>query len=223
MPIIRSHLRNDPYGLTQEWPHTMMVQWGGAGLVMAEQPYQTAFFEVFPNEGGFIRGEGETIAEAERKAFEDWRRGEDCANSGGHRWSRVRRGAKISTYTNGGCFCIKCGTFRTVMKPIVKLGEWRQPLTIMALQLIALGGCKGARNGSYPHKLKLKAKLAGIVLPDDDEAEYDDKCRLAVGKFFHEHPVEAAIMKGHSLGAFIQELALRYLEAINAESPDWRR
>jgi hypothetical protein len=56
-------LRPDPeYTPACAWPDDCMVQWGH-GIIPA-----VPFFEAFPP-GTFIRGEGETIAEAERKAF----------------------------------------------------------------------------------------------------------------------------------------------------------
>lgn len=98
------------------WPDDCTVQWGH-GIVPA-----VPFFEAFPT-GTFIRGEGETIAAAERQAFDQYQRDIACD----HFWGRHRPGH--STYTNGAAFCRKCGGFRGRMfAPIRKLGWWRRPI-----------------------------------------------------------------------------------------------
>lgn len=99
------------------WPEACMVQWGH-GLIPA-----VPFFEAFPT-GTFIRGEGETIAEAEQKAFDQYQRDIACD----HVWGRYRN-ERAGTYTNGAAFCRKCGGFRGKMFPeIVVLGHLRKPL-----------------------------------------------------------------------------------------------
>lgn len=112
-----SLLRPDPdYTPVCAWPDNCMVQWGH-GIVPA-----VTFFEAFPP-GTFIRGEGETIAEAEQKAFAQYEREFDCQ----HVWGRHhhRRG----TYLNGAGWCRKCGAFRGRMfREVVVLGHWRKPL-----------------------------------------------------------------------------------------------
>jgi hypothetical protein len=98
------------------WPDDCMVQWGH-GLIPA-----VPFFEAFPP-GTFIRGEGETIEQAERKAFAQYESEFLCA----HVWSRhhERRG----TYLNGAGWCRKCGAFRGRMfSEVVVLGHMRKPL-----------------------------------------------------------------------------------------------
>lgn len=101
------------------WPDDCMVQWGH-GIIPA-----VSFFEAFPK-GTFIRGEGETIADAERAAFAKFERDQACD----HVWGRQRPGPRGSLYTNGAGWCRKCGGFRGQMfKPIFQLGEWRKPLT----------------------------------------------------------------------------------------------
>lgn len=129
MPIIAEHCRTpgeDMFGFTRpahtpsgEWPERAMVQWGGNGVVLGgkEGARETAFFEAFPP-GHFIRGEGETVSEAEVDALSQWRRINACP---GHRWSR-------KGYANGAGVCRSCGCFKpNVFPPIVRLGEWRQP------------------------------------------------------------------------------------------------
>lgn len=68
-----------PYICRQPWPTKCFVQCGGSGVVLsAKGNYRTAFFEAFPDT--FIRGEGETIEEAEIKAWEKYQLQLSCAN-----------------------------------------------------------------------------------------------------------------------------------------------
>jgi hypothetical protein len=215
MPIICSHLSRDAYTPGQAWLDTTLVQWGSRGIVLGANPYTTAFFEAFPKDGGFIRGEGETIHNAEVVAFAKWCKENECALTGGHRWSRTRRGTKPSTYTNGGCFCLRCHAFSTVMKPIAELGDYKKPLDVMALEAIALGCCR--YDDKYSKKLKLRAKLAGIDLPADFDSDYIEKCTIVTGRYYAENkdrlqPLAAASHMEH----FFQTMAVRYLTAIEA-------
>ena len=110
---------NVDYTPTCDWPEDCMVQWGH-GIIPA-----VPFFEAFP-QGTFIRGEGKDIAEAEARAFAQWRRDQGCA----HLWGRLHPSGKV-TYTNGAAWCCKCGGFRSRMfNEVVVLGHWRKPLTI---------------------------------------------------------------------------------------------
>lgn len=102
-----------------EWPDDCTVQWGH-GIIPA-----TPFFEAFPP-GTFIRGEGKTIAEAEQKAFAQYRSEFDCR----HIWGRHH--GQRGTYLNGAGWCRKCGAFRGRMfQPVVTLGHMRKPLSRM--------------------------------------------------------------------------------------------
>lgn len=148
----------------KDWPEDCLVQWGGHGVVLSEAPgksYGTAFFEAFPKSGGFIRGEGPTIAEAEAQALEKFHRESACT----HLWGRDR-------WTNGGAICRKCKAFQTVFAPIVKLGSWRDPLTATELDFIACGYLRreDGDNPRYLRRIALKAAAAGIVLPDPPPA-----------------------------------------------------
>src|SRR3546814_13802538 len=98
-----------------EWPEACGVQWGDSGVVIQiDGCYRTAFFEAFPGDyaGGFIRGEGATIEDAEQVAFKQWSLDKNCE----HAWSR-------KSYTNGGGICRKCTSFTTIFKPIVTLAD----------------------------------------------------------------------------------------------------
>lgn len=111
--------RTPQYTPQCEWPEGCTVQWGN-GIVPA-----VPFFEAFPV-GTFIRGEGDTIADAERKAFAQYQRDIVCD----HVWGRYRPNSV--TYTNGAAFCRKCGGFRASVFPEIKAyGWWRKPLTSM--------------------------------------------------------------------------------------------
>jgi len=128
MPIIAAHHKpghwlpkDTEYVPVCAWPDDCKVQWGGSGIVLSQKGnYKTAFFEAFPakDAGGFIRGEGHTISDAELNAYAQFEKQIECQ----HRWGR--RG-----YTNSGGRCINCGAFKSKMfKPIVKLGEWKRPV-----------------------------------------------------------------------------------------------
>lgn len=211
MTIIASHLRRDTYSPGQPWPDDCTVQWGGGGVVLTpDGSYVTAFFEAFPAVGGFIRGEGETIEAAEAKAWSLYRRERVCHESGGHQWSRNRRrrtkdGELLTDlYTNGGCFCMRCGSFRTVMPAIVILGSWREPLRATELHSVASGFCRVTDDHDraqqvHARRLELRARLSGIAVPDwrdpayaDDipysfepeENRYAAACRAAVLEFY---------------------------------------
>lgn len=81
------------------------VQCGDDGLVLDDnEDYFTAFFEAFPkNPKTFIRGEGNTIEEAEEKAWEQLQKYKNCKN---HEFER-------NGYTNGSGFCKHCGLFKS--------------------------------------------------------------------------------------------------------------
>ncbi|MGY0793145.1 hypothetical protein ACW7BJ_27580 [Azospirillum argentinense] len=233
MPRIAPQHANDPWRPLCSWPDDCLVQWGGKGVVLSESgSYGTAFFEAFPNDGsgGFLRGEGKTVEEAEADCFSQWQRQHACHTTGGHRWTRAlrlkprddprgdgagtgshsrrgrRRGARVHTYTNGGCFCLKCGAFATAMTEVVELGAWKAPLSVSDLETIADGGLRQepwerrdpVRWAKYRRRLALRAKLHGLKLPDPNHPAHalapdadpfeDDAfrtaCREAVVRFY---------------------------------------
>lgn len=253
MPVIRGHNERDEWQPACAWPDDCMVQWGGHGIVIGkEKSYGTAFFEVFPNDGagGFIRGEGPTKAEAEVAAFTKYKHQYGCATSGGHRWTRAarqkgfqdrlrngRQVPKVSTYTNGGGFCLKCGAFQTVFKEIKPLGDWRKPLELMELELIMSGGLRAtyelqegpeaaAKSRRYRKRLELRARRAGISVPDASlpehaydptmnpfkEDAYIRACRVAVAKFYADLK-DRPRASNESLDGFFDGMALRRLES----------
>lgn len=88
------------YDCHYNWPEDCPVQCGDRGVVFSKEGnYKTAFFEAFPkNPDTFIRGEGDSIEEAEKKAWEKLLKIHACDN---HEFEK--RG-----YTNGLGFCKHC-------------------------------------------------------------------------------------------------------------------
>lgn len=92
-----------------DWPAGTFVQGGKSGVVFRRDggSYRTAFVEaVLPDSdsgdrGPFIRGEGDTLAQAEADAFTKWQQTDACP---GHEYET--RG-----YRNGAGICKHCGRF----------------------------------------------------------------------------------------------------------------
>jgi hypothetical protein len=237
-----------------------MVQWGGGGLVLSgKESYVTAFFEAFPGDGvsGFIRGEGETVEAAEAAAFAKYGRERECHVGGGHRWTRARRvgghqarlrnGMKVprvSTYTNGGAFCIGCGAFKTVLPEVHDLGAWREPLGYAELQAIMTGmlrphprlerrqsGDERRRSELWRRKLGLRARVAGIAVPDHTRPEYaiaenanpfkEDgyikACREAVVRYYVANRDSAPVTEDCEFAGLFDGMTRRMLESAAAE------
>jgi len=141
-----------------EWPEQCYVQWGSSGVVISRDGnhYRTAFFEAFPgdNAGGFIRGEGTTLADAEADAFGKYQKEVSCS----HRWGRGK-------YTNGGALCHACGAFQTRFKPVVILGEWRRPLNRwerMLLRDVEEDNEPAEQETPYMRRLRIRMRLYGV-------------------------------------------------------------
>ena len=255
MPIIRPQHERESWRPLKPWPDDCTVQWGGSGLVIGqERCYGTAFFEAFPAAGvsGFIRGEGSTVEAAEAKAFASFERHRDCHAAGGHVWTRARRIGghekrlrkgkpvpRVSTYTNGGAFCLRCEAFRTALPEIVRLGAWRDPLKDVELNSIMSGfvrpsaadsqGTERERRRSrlWRRSLWLRARMFGIDLPDhahpefalDPDADpwvddaYTKACRAAVAEFYLKTSEERAVGGGsRGLEGLFDAMALRSLK-----------
>lgn len=100
--------KNHQWECAKPWPDDCFVQCGDGGIVFYQDEsgnhshYDTAFFEAFPNSPStFIRGEGQSIEEAEAKAWADYEK--YCACSA-HEFER-------RDYDNGVGFCRHCGMF----------------------------------------------------------------------------------------------------------------
>ncbi|MFG6082153.1 hypothetical protein ACEUZ9_002796 [Paracoccus litorisediminis] len=165
MPIIASHHRftdkEHAAELRSDWPEDRRVQWGSGGIVLGdERSYSTAFFEVFPATGGFIRGEGATLRDAEDAAHTQFRKESSCT----HRWQR-------RDYLNGGCICAHCDGFKKVMRPVVKLGDWRRPISDVEINMtISISGLgprppEIGRNQALVRRTWLRLRRAGFDLP----------------------------------------------------------
>lgn len=203
MPIIRSqHTWKDSDHVAHllAWPDDCMVQWGGEGVVLGKASYTTAFFEAFPHGGGFIRGEGPTIKDAEANAFTKFKREAACD----HVWGR--RG-----YTNGGTICLKCKGFKTTMKEILILGSWREPIRAMELQMAIDGSLQPRPDDEalkYRRKTFLRLRRAGIDIPAPEGTRPDDclftqspyalACQEAVFSFMHAHGGADALESGET-------------------------
>jgi hypothetical protein len=239
MAIIAGQHKNDVWRPLLGWPEDCLVQWGGRGLVLSKDGnhYQTAFFEAFPKDGsaGFIRGEGKGLEAAEAAAHKIWQRQNGCNTTGGHRWSRTLRNNSggVQTYINGGCFCLKCGSFKSVMAPVVALGDWRKPLSVVEISAIASGHCRPSRRDdaeslAWSHKLSLRAKLSGIKLPPVTEREeglrlfeedsYELGCQRAVAEFYlaNRERLESS-PKGYGLVDLFDAIAVHQLKKIADE------
>lgn len=102
MKLARKSFGED-YECKKDWDKDCFVQCGDSSVVVSKKGnYKTAFFEAFPNEPKtFIRGEGNSIEEAEEKAWEEFKKYKSCDN---HEFER-------KGYTNGAGFCKHCGLF----------------------------------------------------------------------------------------------------------------
>lgn len=143
-----------------DWPDDCHVQWGASGIVLeGEGSRLTAFFEAFPQEGAFIRGEGKTIAEAEADALGQYIRSTACD----HLWARAG-------YLNGGATCRRCGQFRVMMRPVVTLGGWKAPATENDIARFLDGSIlitdKATRSGKFIRRSLLRLRAAGYPVPD---------------------------------------------------------
>lgn len=206
MPIVASHnktYRSEGHVPSAGWPEDCHVQWGGSGLVLKGDggAYGTAFFEAFPAEGGFFRGEGESIAEAEADCFKKYERFTRCD----HLWGR-------GSYTNGGAICRRCGAFMTRFHPITRLGAFRDPLSVTELDLAMDGYCRPDPKDRFQTRLRLRLARAGIRLPDPDRADYGEACRETIILWYRENRDRVGRQEGHGLEGLFDRMALRRLE-----------
>lgn len=67
------------YSVKYDWPEEAYLQGNDYGVVLSNEPYETAFFEAFPkNPKTFIRGEGKTLEEAETQAWNFYQKIINC-------------------------------------------------------------------------------------------------------------------------------------------------
>jgi hypothetical protein len=99
-----------PYLCLQEWPENCFIQCGGSGIVFSKDNiYDTAFFEAFPRDPDcFLRGEGESVEDAEKECFKKYQRVLNCQ---GHEFEPRGR-------DDGYGYCIHCPLSQSdVLKP----------------------------------------------------------------------------------------------------------
>jgi hypothetical protein len=100
-------IQNTDHEMQYAWPVWMLVQGGKSGLVITpegEPNYTTAFVEAFPK-GTFLRGEGETLAQAEKVCWLKVLEMASCPAAPQHGPFERRH------FRNGCGFCTKCGTW----------------------------------------------------------------------------------------------------------------
>jgi hypothetical protein len=95
------------------WGDDVEIQWGDHGITIHRQEKTVtpvhAFFEAFPrNPNTFLRGEGESLEEAEKKCFAWYSKMMNC---GTHEWDRRDR-------TDGYAYCRKCQIGATILDPL---------------------------------------------------------------------------------------------------------
>jgi hypothetical protein len=159
MPMIAGqHAWKDAgYTPSAVWPDDTYVQWGSSGVVLGNPSYKTAFFEAFPakhdDAGGFIRGEGKSIADAEIDALSKYQAQAACK----HLWGR-------ENYTNGGQLCRHCRAFRSGhIPPIVHLGAWRKPVEYFYTWVFESAQAEGRTMDRYERRLFLRSRVFGVT------------------------------------------------------------
>lgn len=177
MVIIASHhldktsiLDCSEYTPHNSWEDQDYIQWGES---MCGGP---AFVEVFLSNGIMIRGEGDTISEAEDIAFSKALKRRHCD----HHWRRKF----TNPAGNPTGVCVKCGATNTrAYKTLTKLGAFRDPLGFHDFLWILDTGLRpyeGQKrdNTKSRRKVALKARQMGIHLPDipDTKANNAEFC-----------------------------------------------
>lgn len=99
-------IRNTSEPIRCAWPEGTFIQGGARGIVLSGKngAYRTAFAEVVIADT-FLRGEGQTIEDAERDCWEQYQRISSCPAYPDHGpWDR-------GNYRNGAAFCLGCGSW----------------------------------------------------------------------------------------------------------------
>ncbi|HLS01487.1 MAG TPA: hypothetical protein VK054_05825, partial [Beutenbergiaceae bacterium] len=104
------------YQVRRPWPEGAHLSGGSSGLVLSRLPgvesYTTAFFE-YSGEETFIRGEGDTIREAEDAAWQQRQAQVTCPQ---HEYET--RG-----YRSGAGFCQHCNRFESGVFDVREVGH----------------------------------------------------------------------------------------------------
>lgn len=107
-----------PYQCQYEWPEDCLCQGGSHGIVLGREG-TTAFFEAFPrNPDTFIRGEGETVEEAETACWNKYQKYLACPSPTGQHEFEPRN------YQNGAGVCKYCGFFGPQVFTGEELGQF---------------------------------------------------------------------------------------------------
>lgn len=108
------------------WPMSVFLQGGDRGVVFSKdrEPYGTAFVECFPA-GTFLRGEGETIEEAEDKCWTQYQRYLNC--DGKLEQGQWHGPYERRQYRNGAGFCTRCGIWMSRVLPPLPEDPERMP------------------------------------------------------------------------------------------------
>lgn len=233
MPRIASHLARDSYRPVCSWPAEATVQWGRRGVVLSQSAtrpsYATAFFEAFPAEGGFFRGEGASLEQAERDAWGRYARTRGCA----HVWGR--RG-----FTNGLGTCLKCGMKKKVFRPVTRLGAWADPPSALDLQMVLSGGLRPMGDPRvdtpdsrhHARRTELRLRRAGVNLPPTPDTPgpdtgpfehtadpYQDACRAAVAAWYRRHRATLEPAADGAMTGVFNALSRRILDDLLESTP----
>lgn len=177
-----------------DWPEDCTVQWGGiGGPSFGKPPYTETFFEAFPKDGGYLRGEGKTFDQAEKACFLKWQKMSQC----NHLWARHGN--------HGYAKCRNCGEGKSFFNPIVELGAWKKPINGHQISAIAEGCIQDVawskelqkpRQRKWRRHLYLKAKQAKLKLPptpgpsmdpeDEETRKYTNECAEVCFQYYKE-------------------------------------
>lgn len=106
-PVLESPrvIKRNGYEVHHDWPIATLLSAGGAGIVLtANGARGTAFFEATViSPSTFIRGEGDTMREAENAAWSQYQGYIQCP---GHEF-------EARNYRNGAGFCRRCNMFKS--------------------------------------------------------------------------------------------------------------
>ena len=109
MKIIDNSNYRDEYELKCDWPSDIFIQGGSSGVVFSRKngSYTTAYIEAFPKSPDmFIRGEGATMEDAEKDAYDKYIRWTTCPE---HDFKKINK--------EGMGRCEKCGYMDYVFEP----------------------------------------------------------------------------------------------------------
>lgn len=99
----------DTYDLKYDWPDDCFIQGGSSGVVVSSKGnYETHYIEAFPtNPSCFLRGEGKSFDEAEKKVYEQFIKIINC---------KKHNFIKMKNYKNGMGKCENCGLTKVVFE-----------------------------------------------------------------------------------------------------------